>query len=499
MGRIVKARIPTGFDYEKARAKAKECPDGYRQTQGLPTVRPGLPFNPSTHLNPDVFRVDPKGPQGPGEQPEVVGEQAAEPPHDVGNRRGGYARPTPKLKDLARAQLFRQRSNVASPEDPLRSDDKYEQADPETAPSLVNESGTSCGLIASEEPQDKSVGMDPDSTKGLQSRGNSPEAVVPKFPLPRDSGPEPESDTPDLTPQPVSGSQDFGHQLRERETIQVSVVSEEAQSLGLESTSPIPRVSPPVVGSLEPAIHNLSAPEPAIPKVPHGLRRESSTPEVESSQGQHKRYSVGIEIGTSEETSYRTVKITYASGQVEQIRVHASRRVLEILLLAWKPGVQLQSLGRHLQGDAGSAVSLDVNTRVPIGRLIVGSVITARYEEDASGHHAEVNTTLVQTLLGSSQGSEANCNRCDPLRHGRIFIPSSGENVPMLMNLQMQLRAYPIGTTCEEVLTEFQLQSHPVVGLCRAFTHWVIVPKQFRLQPGWGLIIWPVPRPDRSH
>ena len=469
MGRIVKARIPTGFDYEKARAKAKECRDGYRQTQGLPTVRPRLPFNPSTRLNPDVFRVDPKGPQGPG--------------------------------DLPRAQLFKQNSNVASPEDPLRSDDKYEQADPETAPSSVNESGTSCGLIASEEPQDKSVGMDPDSTKGLQSRGNSPEAVVPKFPLLRDSGPEPESNTPDLTPQPVSGSQDFGHQLRECETIQVSVVSEEAQSLGLESTSPIPRVSPPVVGSLEPAIHNLSAPEPAIPKVPQtlGLRRESSTPEVESSQDQHKRYSVGIEIGTSEDASYRTVKITYACGQVEQIRVHASRRVLEILLLAWKPGVQLQSLGRHLQGEAGSAVSLDVNTRVPIGRLIVGSVITARYEEDASGHHAEVNTTLVQTLLGSSQGSEANCNRCDPLRHGRIFIPSSGENVPMLMNLQMQLRAYPIGTTCEEVLTEFQLQSHPVVGLCRAFTHWVIVPKQFRLQPGWGLIIWPVPRPDRSH
>ena len=184
--------------------------------------------------------------------------------------------------------------------------------------------------------------------------------------------------------------------------------------------------------------------------------------------------------------------------RVEQIRVHASRRVLEILLLAWRPGAQLQGLGRHLQGDEGSAVSLDVNIRAPIGRLIVGSVITARYEEDAGGHPAEINAALAQTLLGSSQGSEANCNRCDPLRNGRIFIQGSGENVPMLMSLRMQLRAYPIGTTCKEALTELQLQSHPVVGLCRAFTHWVVVPKQFRMQPGWCLMVWPLPRPDRN-
>ena len=37
-----------------------------------------------------------------------------------------YAKPTPKLRGPARAQLSRQRSEHASPEDPLRSDDKPE-------------------------------------------------------------------------------------------------------------------------------------------------------------------------------------------------------------------------------------------------------------------------------------------------------------------------------------------------------------------------------------
>ena len=143
-------------------------------------------------------------------------------------------------------------------------------------------------------------------------------------------------------------------------------------------------------------------------------------------------------------------------------------------------------------------MAMDASIRVPIGRLIVGSVLTVKYERDLGGHPAEINASLMQTLLEPPQGSETNCQRCDPLRNARIFVQRSGENVPMLMNLRMQLRPYPIGTTCEEVLTKLQLQSHTVVGLCRAFTHWVPIPKQFRMQPSWCTLIWPVPRTDRT-
>ena len=209
-----------------------------------------------------------------------------------------------------------------------------------------------------------------------------------------------------------------------------------------------------------------------------------------------QEYSAVIEINANPNLSYRTVRVTHAPGKVEQLKVHASRRVLEILLLTWRSGVQLKELSRHVQGAEGSAVPMDASIRVPIGRLIVGSVLTARYERDPNGHPAEINASLVQTLLESPQGSEANCKRCDPLRNARIFVQGSGENVPMLMNLRMQLRPYPIGTTCEEALMELQLQSHTIVGLCRAFTHWMPIPGQFRMQPSWCTLVWPVPRGD---
>ena len=215
----------------------------------------------------------------------------------------------------------------------------------------------------------------------------------------------------------------------------------------------------------------------------------SNLARVEQNPARLQEYSAVIEIN-------RTVRVTHAPGKVEQFKVHGSRRVLEVLLLTWRSGVQLKELSRHIQGAEGSAVSMDASLRVPIGRLIVGSVLTVKYEWDRGGHLAEINASLLQTLLESSQGSETNCQRCDPLRVARIFVQRSGENVPMLMNLRMQLRPYPIGATCEEVLTELQLQSHTLVGLCRAFTHWVPIPKQFRMQPSWCTLIWPVPRAE---
>ena len=87
-----------------------------------------LSFNPSSRLNPDVPRA-----QGSGEQPDVVGEQAAGPFPEVGTPRGGYARPTPKLKDLARAQLSRQGSEQGNPKGPQPLEPTPEPADPKVS------------------------------------------------------------------------------------------------------------------------------------------------------------------------------------------------------------------------------------------------------------------------------------------------------------------------------------------------------------------------------
>ena len=57
---------------------------------------------------------------------------------------------------------------------------------------------------------------------------------------------------------------------------------------------------------------------------------------VEQNPARIQEYSAVIEISANAESPYRTVRVTHAPGKVEQLKVHGSRRVLEVLLLTWR-------------------------------------------------------------------------------------------------------------------------------------------------------------------
>ena len=98
-GRVVKAKFQTGFEYEAASAVAKDYPSGYRQIQGLPCVRPAF----QSFYSPDGHR-----------------------------QQGGSMKPTPKTRELARAQVARQQSGDAIPSGSISSGSGREQAYPKS-------------------------------------------------------------------------------------------------------------------------------------------------------------------------------------------------------------------------------------------------------------------------------------------------------------------------------------------------------------------------------
>ena len=116
---------------------------------------------------------------------------------------------------------------------------------------------------------------------------------------------------------------------------------------------------------------------------------------VEQNPARIQEYSAVIEISANAESPYRTVRVTYAPGRVEQLKVHGSRRVLEVLLLTWRSGVQLKELSRHIQERRDPQCPWMQASAYP------GSVLTVKYERDIGGHPAEINASLMQTLLES--------------------------------------------------------------------------------------------------
>ena len=215
----------------------------------------------------------------------------------------------------------------------------------------------------------------------------------------------------------------------------------------------------------------------------------------QSSVMSEQDFQVELEV-CADPTSADSRLLQMTGAYHDSIRVHGTRRVLEALLVVWRPGYYLAGLARYLRGGDGSVLEVDISTREPFARLIIGSRITATFSKDPNGHRAIINQSLIRSMLKESQMSDAACNRCDPTRPARIFVQDSELTSAVIMTLRMQLRAFPPGTLCSEVLAELQLAQHSAVGLCRTFSHWIRIPRQFRLQPNWGLILWPVPRSD---
>ena len=301
----------------------------------------------------------------------------------------------------------------------------------------------------------------PDSLKGAQSPIVGFELDNGRRPQTLESRPGP-STPEDLCP-PGSSAEPFGHE----ETRAVVTIPESASIRVPEQT-----------GS-----------EPSKGGGSGGELLETSTVGVQPYQ-----VSVKLEADLERGAEWRRLSLPEPAGMT--LRAHQTRRVLEALLLCWKPGSCLGHLTRVMSEnlvsvDSRSAVTL----RDRMGQMVVGSTIIASFVPDPNGPEVVVNSPVIQRLMACSQLTANACSRCDPTAPSVWLRSVSRPRDAFVMDMQMRLRVVPAGTLCRDILRALDRQDHPLVVLCRSLEHWFPLPAQYKVGPGWVVLQWPVPYP----
>ena len=301
----------------------------------------------------------------------------------------------------------------------------------------------------------------PDSLKGAQPPIVGLELDNVRRPQALESRPGP-SNPEDLCP-PGSNAEPFGHE----ETRAVVTIPE-------STSTPVPEQA----GS-----------EPSKGRVSGGELLETSTVSVQP-------YQVSVKLEADLERGAEWRRLSWPEQAGVTIRAHQTRRVLEALLLSWKPGSCLGHLTRVMSEnlvsvDSRSAVTL----RDRMGQMVVGSTIIASFVPDPEGPEVVVNSPVIQRLMACSQLTANACSRCDPTAPSVWLRSVSRPRDAFVMDMQMRLRVVPAGTLCRDILRALDRQDHPLVVLCRSLEHWLPLPAQYKVGPGWVVLQWPVPNP----
>ena len=423
----------------------------YAHTSGLPDIRPLVPFNPAGHLNQQVKEAT------------EVSKVAS--PTVIPEKTRGYARPTPKVK-TARS--------------------------PDSGPVGIESS--------------QAVGSSTELACINEGTGNS-----------APSGPErgPETDLQDPTPVDVSQSTDKETILVPSGTGELSSSSSDLEvrsslkGVSGESNRPEP-ADPKVpypVGEGESVM--VSRPEPTDPKVPRSLGEEGTVGGSRLESADHRAaqapdrspdnkisYEVTIKVLANpdhQRTRLLTLSSTHAGLFCNQLIVHGTRRVLEVLLMAWRSGYRLGELTRFIRFVEENEFRAPICVRDLFDRVVIDSTILARFETDSQGAAVQIRYGLLKSLLSHPQTLEAECRHCDPLRPANLFIEPPSENAGCMFNLQLEARFYATKTFVRDALQEASCQAYPAVALCSTLTHWMRMPNVHRIREGWALVVWPVP------
>ena len=269
-------------------------------------------------------------------------------------------------------------------------------------------------------------------------------------------------------------------------------------------------------GDVTPRIHS---PQPAFPKVPPPLDpRPDQAPEARgpASGVQGEGRVTGVErrepdnVGLRDRISYEvtiqvlanpedrrtrllTLSSTHAGLYCNRLVVHGTRRVLEVLLMAWRSGYRLGEMTRYVRLGEEDGLRMPVSVRDLFDRVVVGSTILARFVTDTQGAMVQIRYGLLKSLLEHPQTLEAECHRCDPLRPAQLVSDQEDDTTGCVFSLRLEARQHPVKTFVHDALQACSSQEHPAVSLCQTLTHWMRVPGVHRIRPGWGLLVWPVP------
>ena len=213
-------------------------------------------------------------------------------------------------------------------------------------------------------------------------------------------------------------------------------------------------------------------------------------------KGDRIRYEVTIQVLANPDnrrTRILTLSSTHAGLYCDRLVVHGTRRVLEVLLMAWRSGYRLGEMTRYVRLGEENELRMPVCVRDLLDRVVVGSTILALFETDDQGASVQIRYGLLKSLLEHPQTLEAECRRCDPLRPAHIIVDQEDDTAGFVFSLKLEARQHPAKTFVHDILREFSSQEHPAVSLCQTLTHWMRVPGVHRIRPGWGLLVWPVP------
>ena len=233
-----------------------------------------------------------------------------------------------------------------------------------------------------------------------------------------------------------------------------------------------------------------------------GVQGEESVPEVDEKksgnvrQGDRISYEVTIQVLANPDDRRARILIlssTHAELYCDRLVVHGTRRVLEVLLMAWRSGYRLGEMTRYVRLGEENELRMPIRVRDLLDRVVIGSTIIALFETDDQGALVQISYALLKSLLEHPQTLEAECRRCDPLRPAHIIVDQEDDRAGCIFSLRLEARQYPAKTFVHDLLRESSGQEHPAVSLCQTLTHCMRVPGVHRIRPGWGLLTWPVP------
>ena len=392
----------------------------------------------------------------------------------------------------------------------------------------------------SPEPADHKVSTPPvGSPKPADSKGSitpigSSESATPKFSPPSLGGSGVASSEGPKVPEPEPNMAEGTEALvRVSEVVSVPVVQEDSRCLGASTEITAPEESRDIGASSKPAVpkgpqplslrpdpvpglQRLDTPtlrgesrsEYAIAEIPQqrvttsGVQEEESVPEVDERKSgnvkQEDRISYEVTIQVLANPDDRRARIlilssTHAELYCDRLVVHGTRRVLEVLLMAWRSGYRLGEMTRYVRLGEENELRMPICVRDLLDRVVIGSTIIALFETDDQGASVQIRYALLKSLLEHPQTLEAECRRCDPLRPAHIIVDQEDDSTGCIFSLRLEARQYPAKTFVHDLLRESSGQEHLAVSLCQTLTHWMRVPGVHRVRPGWGLLTWPVP------
>ena len=475
--RVVKAKFDSGFSYQDARKQAAASTSSmgasYAHTSGLPDIRPLVPFNPAGHLNQQVKEATEVS---KGASPTVIPEKTR-----------GYARPTPKVK------------TARSPDSGPVGIESSQAVGSSTELACINE-GTGNSAPSGPERGPETDLQDPTPVDVSQSTDK--ETIL----VPSGTG-ELSSSSSDLEVRSSLKGVSGGSNRPEPADPKVPYPVGKGESVMVNRPEPADPKVPYPVGKGESVM--VSRPEPTDPKVPRSLGEERTVGGSRLESADHRAaqapdrssdnkisYEVTIKVLANpdhQRTRLLTLSSTHAGLFCNQLIVHGTRRVLEVLLMAWRSGYRLGELTRFIRFGEENEFRVPICVRDLFDRVVIDSTILARFETDSQGAAIQIRYGLLKSLLSHPQTLEAERRHCDPLRPANLFIEPPSENAGFMFNLQLEARFYATKTFVRDAPQEASCQAYPAVALCSTLTHWMRMPNVHRIREGWALVVWPVP------